>query len=99
MKKIFKSKSKRTKVDFELWAPAAQTVSLMGTFNQWNAKKHPMKKDADGCWRKSIMAVPGRYEYRYLVDGKWENDPANIQRCPNDYGTYNNVVDVSPRQR
>jgi 1,4-alpha-glucan branching enzyme len=89
-----KQKAKRRKVNFQIWAPAAKAVSLMGSFNQWNAKTHPMKKDRDGYWHKSIMAVPGRYEYRYLIDGCWENDPANSHCCPNEYGTFNNVVEV-----
>ena len=94
MKKLLKIKTKRRKVNFEIWAPKAKNISLMGTFNHWNAKSHPMKQDQDGCWRKSIMAVPGRYEYRYLIDGKWENDPANSNCCPNEYGTFNNVIEV-----
>jgi 1,4-alpha-glucan branching enzyme len=94
MKLETKAKPKRRKLSFEFWAPAAQSVSLMGTFNQWNPKTHLMQKGADGCWRKSIMAVPGRYEYRYLVDGNWENDPANSMICPNDFGTHNNVIEV-----
>ena len=94
MKIEAKTKPKRRKVSFEFWAPAAQSVSLMGTFNQWNAKVHIMKKGADGRWRKSIMAFPGRYEYRYLVDGKWESDPANDNSCPNEFGTLNNVIEV-----
>ncbi len=97
MKNLSKQKTKRRKVNFSLWAPAAKTVSLVGTFNSWNAKTHPMKKDADGCWHKSIMVVPGRYEYRFIVDGKWENDPANINCCLNAYGTRNNVKEVFPR--
>ena len=97
MKNVFRPRTKRRRVNFQLWAPAAKTVSLVGTFNSWNAQTHLMKKDADGCWRKSIIVVPGRYEYRYIVDGKWENDPVNINCCPNDYGTYNNVREVFPR--
>ena len=97
MKNLIQLKPKRRKVNFKIWAPAANSVSLLGTFNQWNAKTHPMKKGTDGIWHKSIMAVPGRYEYRYLVDGNWENDPTNNNSCPNEYGTYNNVIEVYPK--
>ena len=97
MKKMLQHKTKRRKVNFSFWAPAAKRVSLVGTFNLWNAQAHPMKKDMDGCWHKSIMAVPGRYEYRYIVDGRWENDPTNIDCSPNAYGTYNNVLEVFSR--
>ena len=53
----------------------------MGDFNQCNKKTHPMRKGDDGGWKKFIIVPPGRYEYRFLVDGQWWNDPANNQIC------------------
>ena len=84
----------RQKITLFLDAPEADAVSLMGDFNQWNEKKHPMKKNADGVWEKNIMVPAGSYEYRFLVDGKWRNDPANSQVCTNSFGTVNNVLKV-----
>jgi len=66
----------------------------MGDFNHWNEKIHPMKRGDDGGWKKYIMVPPGRYEYRFLVDGQWWNDPNNSQVCPNCFGTTNNVLKV-----
>jgi 1,4-alpha-glucan branching enzyme len=90
-----KSTIHRKRVTLVLKAPNAKAVYLMGDFNQWNQKAHPMKKEADGTWKKTIMVQPGRYEYRFLVDGQWRNDPANDQICPNCFGTENNVLKVS----
>lgn len=73
----------------------AQWVILEGDFNQWNEKTHPMKKGGGGGWKKFIMVQPGRYEYRFLVDGQWWNDPSNDQVCSNCFGTVNNVLEVS----
>ncbi|MEJ2656035.1 MAG: hypothetical protein P8012_02425 [Desulfobacterales bacterium] len=39
-----KPKAKRRKVTFSLKSPDAKEVILMGDFNQWNPKIHPMKK-------------------------------------------------------
>jgi 1,4-alpha-glucan branching enzyme len=88
-------KTKRRRVTFFLDAPDAQRVILMGDFNQWNEKTHPMKKESDGSWKKIIMIPPGRYEYRFLVDGEWWNDPNNHQICSNCFGTVNNILEVS----
>ncbi|MBU0733765.1 MAG: glycogen-binding domain-containing protein, partial [Proteobacteria bacterium] len=55
---------------------------------------HPMKKEDDGAWKKIIMVPPGRYEYRFLVDGEWWNDPGNSQVCPNCFGSLNNFLIV-----
>lgn len=85
-------KRKRVTMTFE--APYAETVSLMGDFNQWNAKKHPMKQTAHGAWQKIIVVPPGRYEYRFMVDGRWRNDPANDRTCANCFGSTNNILGV-----
>jgi 1,4-alpha-glucan branching enzyme len=89
-----KSKLKRRKVSFSLTSPDAKEVILMGDFNHWNQKKHPMKKDVNGVWKKTTMLFPGRYEYRFLVDNRWENDPENKQLCSNSFGSKNNFIIV-----
>lgn len=87
----------RRKITFSLEAPEAEAVSLMGDFNQWNEKKHPMKKSGNGLWEKIIMVPAGTYEYRFLVDGEWRNDPANSQVSANCFGAMNNVITISPK--
>lgn len=84
----------RRRVTFFLEAPEAEIVSLMGDFNQWNEKRHPMKKGTDGVWKKIIMVPAGSYEYRFLVDGEWWNDPTGAQVCSNCFGSLNNVLKV-----
>jgi hypothetical protein len=54
-----------------------------------------MKKDANGLWKKTLVLAPARYEYKFMVDGGWQNDPNNEQVCPNCFGTQNNVINVS----
>jgi 1,4-alpha-glucan branching enzyme len=88
------SKLKRRKVTFSLASPDAKEVILMGDFNQWNPKRHPMKKDNNGVWEKTTMLFPGRYEYRFLVDNRWENDSKNKQSCFNSFGSKNNFIIV-----
>ena len=90
-----KTKAKRRRVTFTLEFPLAREVILMGDFNQWNPKTHLMKKDKSGVWKKDTLLYPGRYEYRFLVDGQWRNDPNNHQTCANNFGSYNNIVMVS----
>jgi len=67
----------------------------MGDFNNWNAKKHPMKNIGNGMWNKSVVIPPGRYEYKFLVDKQWEEDPQNEQTCLNCFGTYNSVFNLA----
>jgi 1,4-alpha-glucan branching enzyme len=81
----------RRKITFALETSDAKKVILMGDFNNWNPKKHPMKKDGNGMWTKTVMLFPGEYEYKFLVDGEWKEDPQNDQKCLNRFGTLNNI--------
>jgi len=90
-----KQKIKRRRVTFSFETSDAKEVVLMGNFNHWNAKKHPMKSNGNGMWNKSVVIPPGRYEYKFLVDGQWEEDPQNDQTCLNGFGTYNNVFNLT----
>jgi len=79
------------KVQFEYTAPEAQEVYLAGDFNNWDTSANPMKKDKKGLWKTVLSLKPGRYEYRFLVDGNWENDPSCCDCIPNEFGSQNCV--------
>jgi 1,4-alpha-glucan branching enzyme len=87
-----KERIKRRRVALTLNAPKAKEVILMGDFNKWNAKIHPMKRTKGGVWEKIVMLPPGRYEYKFFVDGQWWTDPKNEQTCYNCFGTQNSVI-------
>ena len=96
-KKKSEQKTKRRRVTFSLEAPDARQVNLMGDFNRWHAKVHPMKRDENGVWKKTVMLTPGRYEYKFLVDGQWRTDPRNEAFSQNCFGTQNNVMTIGPK--
>jgi len=87
---------KRKSIEFAIEKPNAHQVILLGDFNQWDPKTNPMRRDENGVWRETVMISPGRYEYRFWVDGKWYNDSLNTLRCPNCFGSENNVIEVLP---
>lgn len=88
-------KRKQKKVNFGLKAPEAKKVVLTGDFNSWKEKGLLMKKDKKGFWKKDIGLKPGRYEYKFLVDGQWTTDPANTSSVSNAYGATNSVMEVN----
>jgi len=61
---------------FTLNAPEAKRVVVTGTFCDWRTDLHQLKKNKAGLWETTLPLVPGRHEYRFLVDGVWRNDPA-----------------------
>ena len=97
MPKKSPAKTKKRRVTFTLMAPGAEAVFLVGDFNNWNEKKQPMKKDQSGRWKKDVIVPPGRYEYKYLVDGEWKIDRANNEVIQNRFGTMNNVILVESK--
>lgn len=72
----------------------ARAVSIAGTFNDWNPGITPMLSNGSGQWIKELSLRPGIYEYQYVVDGKWVNDPQAIKSTPNPYGGRNSVFVV-----
>jgi len=80
--------------EFKLYAPQAKKVSLVGTFNNWDTKALAAKKDSKGSWTVKVNLKPGRYEYKFLVDGSWQNDPRCANSVPNSFGGQNCIVDI-----
>ena len=87
-------KTQKKRITFKLEASDARKVILAGDFSSWDPKRHTMKKDNKGRWTRVVTLAPGRYEYKFLVDGQWQNDPDNDQVVPNCFGTLNNILNV-----
>ncbi len=81
-------------VRFELMEPTAKRVALCGEFNQWSTDATPLTQGPDGRWTTTIALVPGRYEYKFFVDGNWMPDPAARENAWNYHGTLNSVIEV-----
>ena len=50
-----------------------------------------------GVWTKVVKLPPGRYRYRYVVDGRWQSDPLNAAVEPSAYGGNDSVVVMDDR--
>jgi 1,4-alpha-glucan branching enzyme len=77
-------------------APEAETVCVMGEFNDWSCDAHPMKRSKNGDFSVSLDLDKGRsYRFRYLIDGwKFENDWQADRYEPNPYGGDDSVVEL-----
>ena len=75
--------------------PRASAVQVAGDFNNWQPQSTPMEKVADnGVWQLKLPLSPGRYRYRLVVDGQWQQDPYNNNTEMNPYGEYNSIIEV-----
>jgi 1,4-alpha-glucan branching enzyme len=94
MPKVAVSSVKAKSTQFQIFAPQAKKVSVAGSFNNWDPKKVSAKKDTKGNWGVKVTLKPGRYEYKFFVDGSWVNDPKSASAVYNSFGTQNSVVEV-----
>jgi 1,4-alpha-glucan branching enzyme len=78
---------------FRYYAPSARQVTLAGNFNNWGGTQgggrydpsiDPMSDpDGDGVWTIVVPLPPGRYQYKFVIDGgvRWEQDPNNPDKA------------------
>lgn len=76
-------------------APNASNVHVVGEFNNWSEQDSPLKQLKNGSFSATIDLEQGReYQFRYLIDGKWENDDEADKYVTSPLGTENSVVSV-----
>lgn len=82
-------------LDFALKAESAKEVYLVGDFNDWNLSPESLLwQKEEGLWQRKLLLNPGRYRYKFVVDGQWTNDPASRSFEPNPYGGTDSLIEV-----
>ena len=72
---------------FELDAPGARAVQVIGDFNDWSRSASSMQQGSDGRWRITTLLPPGRYVYAFLIDGqRFRRDPQRMPVEDRDFG-------------
>ncbi|MEE8507506.1 MAG: AAA family ATPase [Myxococcota bacterium] len=76
----------------------ASDVRIAGDFNGWVPDKGVrslIESDGKGrVWTKVLQLPPGTYQYRYIVDGEWREDPDNPAVVTSSVGARNSVMVV-----
>ncbi len=73
----------------------AKSVQIAGDFNNWSPQSTPLAIEGANRWIAKLPLLPGKYRYRFIVDGRWVTDPNNDKVETNEYGELNNVVEVT----
>lgn len=84
-------------VRFELTAPEAGGVTLVGDFNGWDRQATPMRRaKAQGSWTVSVPLARGRHAYGFVVDGvRWVADPVAPLAPADGFGGVNSIIVVN----
>ncbi len=54
-------------VNFALWAPNASRVSVVGPFNQWDGRRHPLERHEAGVWELFVPGIGPGELYKYEI--------------------------------
>lgn len=82
-------------VQFVLVAPDAESVSLAGDFNDWDAAATPLRSVSGNMWTVDVPLGPGRYNYVFVVNGSTlVADPAAARAPADEFGQRNSVITV-----
>jgi hypothetical protein len=69
-------------------------VFLAGEFNGWSTTATPMQRKASGDWTVDLPLTPGKYQYKFVVNGEWFQDSENPESVPDGWGGKNSVITV-----
>jgi 1,4-alpha-glucan branching enzyme len=58
-------------VRFAVWAPNAENVALAGDFNQWDTRRHPMRRRNSGVWEIFMPGLGEGATYKYNVRSRF----------------------------
>lgn len=82
-------------VTFVTLYPRAANVQVAGDFNGWQPDKGQLQKVSEnGIWQVKLPMASGKYRYRLVVDGQWQQDPYNENTEMNPFGEFNSVIEV-----
>jgi len=74
----------------------ASTAHVVGDFNNWDPRSHPLKYSLHNGWRITLELERGRaYQYRFLLNGsRWCNDWNADRYVATPFGGENSVVET-----
>jgi chromosome partitioning protein len=78
------------------WRPRTdgEEVALAGDFNEWVPDRKVVSVSDGQRTIKFVQLSPGRYRYRWVIDGVWVDDPANPNRVPSTVAGFDSVCEV-----
>jgi len=89
---------KMMEIPFEVFAPEAKEVFVVGDFNGWKLDNSSRMDLENGTWRKRLSLGNGKYRYRFVIDGEWTEDTNNPLKEENPYGQMDSLLEVSLKE-
>ncbi|MDD5436872.1 MAG: AAA family ATPase [Candidatus Omnitrophica bacterium] len=82
-------------ITFAINAPDAKDIHIVGDFNHWKINEESrLARIQDGRWEKRVGLSPGKYKYKFVIDGEWVLDSQNTERVPNAFGSFDSIINL-----
>ncbi len=83
-------------IRFSVYSTEVKKIAIAGSFNNWSKSVDFLSRtDEKGVWEITLPLSAGRYEYKFVIDGKeWVPDPGNINSVDDGFGELNSVIIV-----
>jgi hypothetical protein len=81
-------------VEFLIFNPKAEFVSIVGDFNEWNPENDQLTKNSEGFWKIKKRLYKGKYRYKYIIDGRWSPDMYNKNSASDDFGEICSIIEI-----
>ncbi|NQU73682.1 MAG: AAA family ATPase [Candidatus Omnitrophica bacterium] len=89
------SRAKQFSRTFMFNSQTAKEVYLVGDFNNWSINESTrLTPKEKGIWERTVNLQPGRYRYKFVIDGQWMQDPQNDQIESNPFGGVDSILTV-----
>jgi len=89
------SRSKSVLVKFSFISSDARYVYVVGDFNNWTLDETSrLEHNKDGEWQKNFTLKPGKYKYKFVIDGRWTHDPDNPHQEYNTFGSIDSILNL-----
>ncbi len=98
IKKSFLKTKPLCNIEFSVPDNGCSKVEIVGDFNDWNASdEFTFKKNKKRKEHVLKLKLPqnATYQYRYLIDGDFVNEPEADSLISNSFGTQNCVLDLN----
>ena len=82
----------KKKIKFKYYNPKAKDVKFTGDFDNWELKQ--MNRNSSGVWVIAVDLAPGKYSYKFVVDGQWKKDPKNPNSQSDGFGGESSVLEL-----
>jgi len=78
---------------FKFNSKTAREIFIVGDFNNWSiSESGRLSAKEEGTWEKRVDLRPGKYRYKFVVDGHWVQDPLNTKIESNPFGGVDSVL-------